>query len=82
MEHQHTHVCGGLPVSQVMVIVTRCHFHEAYTLSVELRRQEDEDPKVLLHEVVEYGPFDSFEEIVRRVCGVTTVHVDALMALR
>lgn len=76
MDHETSHVCGGLPVSTILALVTRCHHHEAYTLSVQMVHQTDDEPAVVSSIRIPFGPFDDLEQITR----LTTVTLESFVA--
>lgn len=62
-------------------MVTRCHHHEAWSVVVELRLQQLEEPVVLQETRVDFGPFDSDETIGVRIATALRSTLDAHRAL-
>lgn len=78
MDHLSYHVCGALPVTQLHLIVTRCHHHEAWVVDSRVQTQYDGDPQVLASTVSEFGPFDSLDTVGRSVASILREQLDVL----
>lgn len=82
MDHETSHICGGLPVSTVIAFVTRCHHHQAVTLSVQMIRQDADDPQVVSSIRIPFGPFDDHDTMAEVIATTVRCFVDDLAALQ
>lgn len=65
MTHAPAHVCGALPQTHLSIHIVRCEVHQAFTARVHMYREDGVDVEDLLPMVeMEFGPFDSWAEIV------------------
>lgn len=55
--------CGALPVSSVVILAHFCHHHMAWHATVEQRHQDGDEPVMLAHGTMAFGPFDRFEDV-------------------
>jgi hypothetical protein len=78
VDHLDHHVCGSLPVTKLIMFVTRCHHHEAWVLDSRVQTQHDANPAVLAECILEFGPFDSIDYLGREVARVLRSHLAEL----
>lgn len=57
------HPCGSLPVSGVHVSVWYCHHHLAWWATVSSTHQSAQEPIERAGFEMEWGPFDTFEDV-------------------
>jgi hypothetical protein len=80
MDHEISHVCGGLPVSYASLWATRCHHHEALTVRGEIVVQRHEVPEIFHTELLVFGPFDTREEITEQ-CAILAENLVAALQM-
>jgi len=57
------HPCGNLPVSGLSIALWYCHHHQAWWGHVDEYLQDDGDPEYESLSSIEFGPFDSPEDV-------------------
>lgn len=69
------HPCGNLPLRQCHVFVWACECCGAVWADVSVCEQQSEDVLLRSQKAVQFGPFDTAEDVSAVVCDLTRRHV-------